>query len=116
MSKYGRLFLLFLALSVPLSLASAQVYEITEAELTALEEALKTSKMELSESLKELSMLKSELITLQTESIALQTELMTLSESYREYAIAEQKKRTLLVISTSIAGALAVVFGIASLF
>ena len=108
--------MLCLALSVPLSLASAQVYEITEAELTALETALTTSKTELSESLQELSMLKSQLVTLQAESIALQKDLVRLSESFREYVIEEQKKRTMLVISTSVAGALAVVFGIASLF
>ena len=108
--------MLLLALSLPLSLASAQGYWITEAELIALETALTISKTELSESLLELSTLKSDLIALQKESIALQSKLNQLSESFRIYALEEQKKRTMLLISSSVAGALAIVFGVALLF
>ena len=84
--------------------ASAQVYEITEAELTALELALTTAQAELQSS-------QVELVTLQKESLVLQAKLIQLSESFKEYVIEEQRKQMMLVISTSALGAVSLLLG-----
>jgi hypothetical protein len=101
----------FLALSLFFlaGLSASAQYTITEAELTALELALTTAQAELQAS-------QTELITLQKESLALQARLIQLSESFKEYAIEEQRKRTILVISTSAFGSVAMMLGLMAVF